>query len=270
MDRTLKIKGLGFSTTADDVEITVKIDGNVIFSGPVQTDKTTPYNPNYRPGGPPLTSLKPQTVGEWTESVEFAGTKSLEITATKGVFVCTQATSTHMPVAPKTDPTAIFSSGENDVPCYASETENGIIRNPYSDVTLNGVATTSEVDPGGYRMWGIEDGKSLMATLNISAGLASPTLCDGTNILATTYGTGDGADSTFIGPSYSADQFDRLRVYVNSVEADYEQFKWAVENNIRTVYFNTAPTLGTPLRIDSVQTWDPTLKTYHGFFYYNY
>jgi len=266
MDRTLKIKGLGFSTTADDVEITVKIDGNIIFSGPVQTDKTTPYNPSV-PVGTPISNLTPGTVAEWTENIEFAGTRTLEITASKGVFHHTLTTSSYMPVAPKTDPTAIFSSGENDVPCYALETETGIVRSPYTNVTINDVADECINAPGGLHVWGIEADKSLVATLNISAGLASPTLCDGTNILATTSATGDGANKDFAGSALNTDQTDQLNAYVDSVETALGQFNWTIDGTTRTIQFNTAPAVGAVVRIDSVQKWDPTWATYHGFYY---
>jgi hypothetical protein len=268
MDRTLKIKGIGFSTTADNVEITVKIDGNVIFSGPVLTDKTTVYNPNIQPGTPVTTMDATTTVAEWTENIDFAGTRALEITATKGVFLCTQTTSTYMPVATKTAPTTIFSSGENDVPCYVLETADGFIRNVYSNVTINGVAHTDLPSPGGFSAWGIQPNNSLVATLNISAGIASPIRCDDSNILDTTTSTGDGVTVDFVGPPYNTDVINKLKVYVDSVLMAYNQFNATYENGVRTIHFNTAPAMGSAVKIDIVQKWDATWTTYHGFFYY--
>jgi hypothetical protein len=179
-NRTLAIKGVGFHAT--QASIRVKIDGNIVYEGPVLTDTTNPYNLQ---GSPLLTTLNDGVpvltpVYSWEESMEFAGTHQLEIMATAGDFLYTHAQSNFMPVALKTNPTEMFSTGKGLwISCFAEEQSPGnVYREPNSNVIIDGVEQGRTVinsnQQYGQFYRGIPEGKTLTCTLNISAGLEEP------------------------------------------------------------------------------------------------
>lgn len=272
MTRTLRLFGVGFDSTS--AEILLKIDGAVAYQGPVTTETERPFTTAWtRPTTQPYDPLD-YMVHAWEEDINFAGTRKIEITATKGNFLYLRTRSNHMPVSKIASPDSVFSSGEyGSISCFYRQDADGVFRDPLTNVAIDGtskprspVPTESLKWTGWY--WGIGQGSVLEFDLNISAGLATPIYTDGNNVLATVSYTADGTNAEYQLPTYSGAESNFPRVYVNDSEwggptaADRGSM---LPGNI--LKLNKVPPAGTTVRIDTVEAWDYTLARYSGFAY---
>lgn len=276
MNRTIKIQGVGFSETSAEVQIS--LDGTVIYQGPVLSSQQ-PFRPSYVMGSEQL--VDPATlsgfdayaalynVATWTETVDFSGTRNVEIVATKDAFLFSKARSNYMPVSRTEDPTTMFSSGEKGfISPYYQQQSGGVFRDPCTNVTIDGVPQQRNPDSDptkeyGQWTWGIQQGQTLAFTLNISAGLESPIYTDGDNILASQSYTGDGSTVDFAVPSYTGNRPTFLKCYVDNVQVPAQVLPNQLPN--QNVRFQTTPASGSAVRVDVVERWDPSLLTYANF-----
>lgn len=183
MNRTIKIYGYGYDPYDQinqkfQAEIQVKIDGEIIYSGPV-----------YTPG--PVDSIFPgtkgfplfQPVAEWQQSLG-AASRQLEIIPLVGNFCFTSTRSDWMPIRLKSDLTTEWSSGpDNFIPCYAlQEQEFVYFRDSNHNVMIDGVPQTriaeTEWERLGQWHWIIEQNQTFSSNMLISAGLDAPVLKD--------------------------------------------------------------------------------------------
>lgn len=272
MTRTLRLFGVGFDSAS--AEISLKIDGTVAYQGAVTTDTERPFTTAWtRPTAQTYHPLD-YMVHAWEEDINFAGTRKIEITATKGSFLYLRARSNYMPVSKIASPDSVFSSGKyGNISCFYRQDADGIFRDPVTDVKVDGTSKPRSPVPTeslkwASWYWGIAQGSVLEFDLNISAGLATPIYTDGDTVLATVSYTADGTNTEYQLPTYSGTEFNFPMVYVDNSEwggprpADRGQL---LPGNI--LKLNSVPPAGSTVRIDTVEGWDPSLAKYAGFTY---
>jgi len=266
MTRTLRLFGVGFDSAS--AEISLKIDGTVAYQGPVTTDTERPFTTAWTRPSTQIWHPLDYMAHAWQEDIDFAGTRKIEITATKGSFLYLRARSNYMPVSKIASPDSVFSSGEyGNISCFYRQDADGVFRDPVTDVKINCESKTRSPVPterlkwtGWY--WGIEQGGVLEFDLNISAGLATPVYTDGNNLLATVSYTADGTNAEYQLPTYSGTEFNFPRVYVNDSDRGSGTL---LPGNI--LKLSAVPPSGSTVRIDTVEGWDPSLAKYAGFTY---
>ena len=85
MSRKIKLFGVGFSSDGNDASVEIKVDGNVVYSGSVVTDKNADINA-FLSGSD---TVDQAAVAEWEEG-EDAVVRKLSITAVSGNFLYTE------------------------------------------------------------------------------------------------------------------------------------------------------------------------------------
>lgn len=171
-----KIRLYGHNTS-NNTEIEFKLDGKVIYSGPIGVD-VTPYNPNNSIFINDF--IVAEIVRPMTESIH-----QVAIRAISGSFKFTRAYSNHMSIWKLDDVSTTWSSGEfGFVPCYCNkETDLRYYRDSNSNVRLNGIIqprnAVDEWERLGQWVWHVRAGEILTTTMTISPGFAgSPVISD--------------------------------------------------------------------------------------------
>jgi len=85
MNRKIKLFGVGFSSDDSDASVEIKVDGNVVYSGNVVTDKNADINA-FLSGSD---TVDQEEVASWEEG-EDAVIRTLSITAVSGNFLYTE------------------------------------------------------------------------------------------------------------------------------------------------------------------------------------
>ena len=257
MSRTIKLCGIGFHETGS--EIIVKLDGNIIFQGAVTTDIHNPVN---AAGSPEFDA----EIVNWEESLN-ATTHALEIQATQGHFLYTRALSNYMSLAKASTPESVFSSGSlGFISCYAQAVDTGVYRDPNTEVFIDGVERvryTTDVNKSlgqFYRL--VREGQVLTCVLNISAGLDSPIITDGSEILGSVSYIANGTDVEFLTPSYEGSATNKNLFYVDGTLINGDDVE---SSDSTTLRFNSPPVAGTAIKIDKIETWDYSLSSYANF-----
>lgn len=148
--------------------ITAKIDGNIVFQGPV----TTLNEP--LPQLPQLDLEIKNVLFSWTNDVFFAGSQTMEITVENAVLLLTNSAANFAPTVANGVPTGnetTFSS------YYFETTPEGGSSDPLTNESINGVIQMEpdHTDPlTGQWWWRIPPGGTFSATVNIQAGNIAP------------------------------------------------------------------------------------------------
>lgn len=155
MDRLFKQNGQGYG--ASPVNIIAKIDGNVVFSGEVQTfdePVPVPFDPAYDYGVGMVT---------WPMDVFFNGTTTLEIQVTgpqSSVLLLTDTEAQEQPI--------IDSNGYTNFIYFEANTK---MSDPLSDVKIDGLPVIGQLRPldeNGQWYWIIPAGSTLTANLSVN------------------------------------------------------------------------------------------------------
>jgi len=125
MSRAIKIFGVGFSADENDAEIELAIDGTVIYSGAVETDKPVDLKEYLLGSG-----LGESEVASWVEA-DAASVKTLSIKAISGNFLYTETLTTYVGDESVENPEL------NGVYSY-EETDGDAVADPNSNVKLDG------------------------------------------------------------------------------------------------------------------------------------
>lgn len=195
MQRTIRINGYGFHDQSSEhcqAEVQIKIDGNVLYQGPVFTPKIYVDDLDFigptdiqqesvtvRPGMKNF--ITHAVIAEWPESL-MPASRQLEITAIAGNFRFTGTWSNFMPIWLLDDLNTVWSTGSaNFIPCYANqESEFVYYRDSNHQVMIDGVPqlreSTNEWERLGQWHWTITQGQVFSSIMKISAGLESPVL----------------------------------------------------------------------------------------------
>ena len=166
MSRAIKIFGSGFSADETDAEIEVSIDGNVIYSGTVETDK--PVNlKEYLLGS----GLGESEVASWVEA-DAASVKTLSIKAISGNFLYTQTLTTYVGEEGVENPEL------NGVYSY-EETDGDAVADPNSNVKLDGDVYDIGVPDDRSELFGqwdigIPEGSTMTCDLSIGEAPVKP------------------------------------------------------------------------------------------------
>lgn len=160
--RTFIQKGQGYGSTP--VTVKVVIDGSEIFHGEISTvDQPPPVLPDFG-------ASFDADLFTWTNTLDFTGTQSLEITVTGGTVILANS---------------IANFGAADwqyyYPFYRDESRGYTVFDPFSDVMINGAPQTqihTKETPGQY-YWTLSNDSVFQATINVKAG-HYPTPWDGT------------------------------------------------------------------------------------------
>jgi len=166
MSRAIKIFGIGFSADDNDAEIEVAVDGNVIYTGAVTTDKNFDLR-EYTLGS----DLGEEEVASWIEG-DTAITKSLSIKALSGNFLYTETLTTYVGEENNENP-ELFG-----VYSY-TEADGDEVGDPNSNILIDGAE--NENGPSDdrselYGQWsiGIPEGSTMTCDLNIEEAPIKP------------------------------------------------------------------------------------------------
>ena len=175
--RTFKQLGQAFGPEA--VTVTAKIDGAVVFTGPV-TALDEPL-----PAFPDSNTAFNNELFTWTEDAAFAGTRNLEITVSGGVLLLTDTLANFALSSLVTDPVSAIVSDDTHFYSFYVVEENGTnVYDPFTNIEIDGApkSTSHTVAPGqialyeplpGQWYWRINSGSVFTATVNIQAGTAA-------------------------------------------------------------------------------------------------
>ena len=164
--RTFKQYGQGYGPSS--VNVTVKLDSQTVFSGPVETiDQPVEW--------------KTQGIEVYTFSIPdltFEGSLPLEISVTGGDFFLASTNANYCKIVLQKDgKPEIYSSGPNGFQLFYFQEANGIIySDPLTNEMINGVPQEGPPNPEYTGQWGwiIPNGSTFTADLNILAGVESP------------------------------------------------------------------------------------------------
>lgn len=166
VDRTFKQTGQGYG--ASDVSITASIDGNVVYTGTINTtDGPLPALPDDAVNGVDLYS--------WIKASNFSGTLSMSIAVSGGTLLLTDTVANQSASTPldSADPDVIRNILATTFTTPHQATVDGhVYSEPLSNVEIDGVAMTRGADPYGQWYWKVADGSTLTATITVDAGYA--------------------------------------------------------------------------------------------------
>jgi hypothetical protein len=184
--RTFKLYGQAYKS-ALPVTIVAKIDGVEVFNGLAST--TTPWRPAQLMALPSYSSGVYESVGSvtipsggyelfsFTAPVEFAGTKTMEISVTGAPLQLTFLLANYRPDMPGPDNVAnnnpIIGSENYYCDFYYNTIDGVLISDPISDVAINDVLRAPIRDAAtqeGNWMWVVPNESTLTCTINIMAG----------------------------------------------------------------------------------------------------
>lgn len=156
--RTFKQAGIAYGRTP--VTITVKIDDNTIYSGPVKTiDDIIPSFPD-----PNWTSTN--YLFTWQNDVEFSGTQFLEINVGWGDLLLAETTANYGFIIDPKDPLYKIPNGPDNFVGFCTER----VSDPLSDVTIDGIPQPRDDSLLGQWHWMIPAGSTFTAKINIPSG----------------------------------------------------------------------------------------------------
>ena len=162
--RIFKQQGQAFGT--QPTNITVKIDDLEVFSGDIQS-QDSPIPP--LPGG----TINSVDLCTWTNTVEFQGTQTMEISVNGGTLILTNTLANYCTTVNTEVPPEFEPGLENNFGVFYSYTDSDVlIADPLSNVTIDGIAKSIIRDQGldGQWFWQISSGSVFRATINVNPG----------------------------------------------------------------------------------------------------
>jgi len=151
--RTFKQLGRGY--LSDQVLITAKINGNIVYSGPV------PSSNEPLPQLPATDLLLSDTLFTWENPLEFTGQQQLEVSVTEGVLILTNTFANY------SDSRDLVGTFRN---FYSYQGDGMIIVDPLENEKIDGVAQIENRAIGnlnGQWWWSIPAGSTFTATINV-------------------------------------------------------------------------------------------------------
>lgn len=154
--RTFKQTGLSYGS--EPTMIVAKVDGVVVYEGPVATvDAPIPFNSD---------TVSNEDLFSWTSAIDFVGTQALEITVVNNTLILGVTFANYV------------GSGTQEAPVNGTDTAFGIqttnddgFNDPFSNVTINNVPQIIERDDNpsfkGQWNWTISAGKTFRCDFNI-------------------------------------------------------------------------------------------------------
>ena len=167
MSRKIKLFGVGFSSDDNDASVEIKVDGNVVYSGDVVTDKNADINA-FLSGSD---TVDQEEVASWEEG-EDAVIRTLSITAVSGNFLYTETLGSFLGEEDSDDDELNF------VHTYTDE-DGDQVADPNYNVKLDdelyedgGPENRTEL----FGQWdiGIPEGSTMVCDLKIDAGTTGP------------------------------------------------------------------------------------------------
>lgn len=165
--RTFKQYGQGYGATPATIAVT--IDGVEVFNGDIATlNQPVPDMPIV-PG---------ENIGvelyNWTNTVSFQGTQSLQIVVADGTFVMSKSLANYIKYINPAYPSGPYGTSGPSVyePFYYYTQDGDTIYDPLSNVAIDGVAQTITRVAGEYGQWYwvLGPGQTMTATINVLAG----------------------------------------------------------------------------------------------------
>lgn len=177
-------KQLGQAYGSSPVQIIAKIDGIEVFNGTVPAlDQPVPMMPIEAP-------IESQVLFTWTTDVAFEGTKSIEITASGGTILLTEALVNYSTASMEQKPELSYPTPTSTGPdgyvlligaeiladktgSAASNYQTSVNPNYLYDVAINGIPLIQDITPGleGQYVWVINNGKALTGSINVIEGI---------------------------------------------------------------------------------------------------
>jgi hypothetical protein len=165
-----KFKQTGESYGIQPVHVVATLDGVErcrCYIDPVA--EKLPVFPDYQKHGVDLF--------EWTESKEWAGTRSMTITANGGLYLLTDTMATYglyRNFSSLVHPPPLMPAGPNRFAMpYTTVIDGVTYKDPLTDVVINGIVQDRNrtLDVTGQWYWVIPDGGTLSCTINIQPGI---------------------------------------------------------------------------------------------------
>jgi len=159
--RTFKQNAKAFGAIPSN--IIVKLDGQQIFSGPVETENSP------LPSLPDLQFQVTTTAFTWEKDTSFSGTADLEITVEGSPLLLADTLANYQIDAPDhADQFGIF---------YSETIDGNTYSDPFTDEQIDGVSVSRQDDPSltGQWWWIIMPGSTFTSTVNINASSPPPT-----------------------------------------------------------------------------------------------
>jgi len=151
-------QGFGAATT----NITVKLDGQEIFSGPVVTENAPlPVLPN------PAFSVANEAF-TWEKDTAFSGTMALEISVSGSPLLLANTVANYPTDAPE------FAG--DFMGFYSYQDGETLISDPFSDEQIDGISVSRNEDPSlsGQWWWTIMPGSTFTCTVSVAPSLIPP------------------------------------------------------------------------------------------------
>ena len=164
--RTFKQTGQGYGSLP--TTITAKIDGQIVFTGPVETsNQPLPVLPN-------LDFRCDNTLFSWTRDTAFSGTIALEISVDGSPLLLTETVADYL--VNSADNQGVFNG------FYSFDQDGVIYADPLSNETIDGILVSRDNDTEltGQWYWTIMPGSTFSATINVLASLEPPPPPSGT------------------------------------------------------------------------------------------
>lgn len=163
--RTFRQQGIGYGPATN---VTVKIDGTIVFSGPVPTlDQPPPSLPN------PNLQIT-DTLYTWTNDVSYSGQQSFELTVSSGMVMLTEALANYTDLFNPATGNVVIPGNANDYLVFFEEVVDGVtLTDPFTNEAIDGEPQIEHPDPTQLRgqwWWIVPAGSTFTATLNTSAG----------------------------------------------------------------------------------------------------
>lgn len=166
--RTFKQQGQAYGSSA--ITMVAKINGVEVFNGSVPAlDQPLPIMPLAEG-----TTLPMQDLFSWTDDVNYAGTKTMEVTVTGGTLLLTTIVANYVIIINTENPPPGVTSGADVFGQYYRNdiSDTQVSFDPKSNVAINGQPQTIVRDPDltGQFYWTIPTGSTFTADVAIQPG----------------------------------------------------------------------------------------------------
>jgi hypothetical protein len=185
--RTFLQQGQGYGSSP--ATVTVLVNGSEVFNGPVPTvDQPVPTAPN-------SVGVSDANLFTWTNTVDFTGTQSFELTVNSGTVLLTDSYANYGFTDNPTPPTDNYPGGADAYQEFFQIDIGGTIyTDPFSGVAIDGVAQNPDRNgQDGQWYWTIPTGSTFTATLNVQAGTEAQNWDSGTAYPWFSFVTNNGA-----------------------------------------------------------------------------
>lgn len=167
--RTFIQQGQGYGSTP--VNVTVKLDGNTVYSGVIPTVDQAPPQGGTGEGSGPVTNLF-----SWTNDTSFSGTQDFRVeVAPGGILLMTQTVANYTETVDNIAGNVVVIPGNVNgfLGFWTEQIGDASIGDPFTNETIDNVPQEEHPDPGqlsGQWWWYVSGGSVFAATLNVPQG----------------------------------------------------------------------------------------------------